>query len=248
MLRFFRNIRQKLFENGNLRKYFWYALGEILLVVIGILIALQINNWNQSRIEHNQLQNYYEKIIEEIESDILLKQDFLKRHQTIIDQNKRTLTLLNSGHPDSLNELKNTLGALSTAWSIKLTYPVLTEFKNNGFLKGVESSQLKQSLFELYTIIEFTNKMDEYIVNQYLNTIEPFVIRTFNYQAVAMKRYQGLLVPGGPPIDYTTFGDNLELWNTTTFKLETTALYTEYLKNLIGQQESVIELLKGELD
>ncbi|MBO6535603.1 MAG: hypothetical protein JJ966_05230 [Balneolaceae bacterium] len=49
MLRFFRNIRQKLIENGNLRKYFWYALGEILLVMIGILLALQVNNWNESR-------------------------------------------------------------------------------------------------------------------------------------------------------------------------------------------------------
>lgn len=49
MLRFFRNIRQKLLENGNLRKYFWYALGEILLVMIGILLALQVNNWNEVR-------------------------------------------------------------------------------------------------------------------------------------------------------------------------------------------------------
>lgn len=49
MLRFFRQIRQKLLKNGNLRKYFWYALGEIFLVVIGILIALQINNWNEER-------------------------------------------------------------------------------------------------------------------------------------------------------------------------------------------------------
>lgn len=49
MLRFFRKIRQSLLENGNVRKYFWYALGEILLVMIGILLALQINNWNEDR-------------------------------------------------------------------------------------------------------------------------------------------------------------------------------------------------------
>jgi hypothetical protein len=46
MLKFFRRIRRKLLDEGSLRKYLVYAIGEITLVVIGILIALQINNWN----------------------------------------------------------------------------------------------------------------------------------------------------------------------------------------------------------
>ena len=49
MLRFFRRIRLKLIEGGNLRKYLIYAIGEILLVMIGILLALQVNNWNEVR-------------------------------------------------------------------------------------------------------------------------------------------------------------------------------------------------------
>ncbi len=49
MLRFFRQIRQKLIQQENMRKYVWYALGEIFLVMIGILLALQVNNWNEQR-------------------------------------------------------------------------------------------------------------------------------------------------------------------------------------------------------
>ena len=49
MIKFFRRIRQKLLTDGKLSKYLIYAIGEILLVVIGILIALQINNWNEGR-------------------------------------------------------------------------------------------------------------------------------------------------------------------------------------------------------
>jgi len=49
MIKFFRRIRQSLLSEGKLKKYFFYAIGEILLVVIGILIALQINNWNEGR-------------------------------------------------------------------------------------------------------------------------------------------------------------------------------------------------------
>lgn len=51
MIKFFRKIRQKLLSENNFNKYLVYAIGEIVLVVIGILIALQINNWNQKRIQ-----------------------------------------------------------------------------------------------------------------------------------------------------------------------------------------------------
>lgn len=46
MIHLFRNIRRNLLEKNNLKKYLLYAIGEILIVMIGILIALQINNWN----------------------------------------------------------------------------------------------------------------------------------------------------------------------------------------------------------
>ena len=46
MFRFFRLIRQRLLVESNFRKYLLYAIGEIVLVVVGILIALQINSWN----------------------------------------------------------------------------------------------------------------------------------------------------------------------------------------------------------
>src|SRR5210317_1984903 len=49
MIKFFRKIRQQLAYDNNASKYFRYAIGEIVLVVIGILIALGINNWNENR-------------------------------------------------------------------------------------------------------------------------------------------------------------------------------------------------------
>jgi len=56
MLSFFRKIRQKLLSQNRVTQYLAYAIGEIILVVIGILIALQVNNWNENRkngeIEH----------------------------------------------------------------------------------------------------------------------------------------------------------------------------------------------------
>ena len=54
MLKFFRKIRQKLLSQNQVTRYLIYALGEILLVVIGILIALGVNNWNQDRISEQR--------------------------------------------------------------------------------------------------------------------------------------------------------------------------------------------------
>jgi hypothetical protein len=73
MIKFFRKIRQNLIKENKTGKYFRYAIGEIILVVFGILIALQINNWKE------------EKKYRIVEQSILnnLKEDFIKNQQEI---------------------------------------------------------------------------------------------------------------------------------------------------------------------
>lgn len=70
MIRFFRLLRRKFLEEGHIRKYFWYALGEILLVMIGILLALQVNNWNAERKQNAAIQSYLIQIQNELMEDL----------------------------------------------------------------------------------------------------------------------------------------------------------------------------------
>ena len=70
MIKFFRKIRQNLLSEGKTGKYFKYAIGEIVLVVIGILIALQINNWNENRILLKKEKHYLNEITANLEVDI----------------------------------------------------------------------------------------------------------------------------------------------------------------------------------
>ena len=70
MIKFFRHIRQKLLSEGKFTKYLLYAIGEIVLVVIGILIALQINNWNEDQKKKGQLRQYRENLISELQTDL----------------------------------------------------------------------------------------------------------------------------------------------------------------------------------
>ena len=69
MIKFFRKIRQNLLSEGKTGKYLKYAIGEIFLVIIGILIALQINNWNSERIEKNAFKSNLQFAIEDLEQD-----------------------------------------------------------------------------------------------------------------------------------------------------------------------------------
>lgn len=62
MINFFRNIRRQLANENKFQKYFRYAFGEILLVVIGIIIALQLNNWNDNRKQEIQFNEIINKI------------------------------------------------------------------------------------------------------------------------------------------------------------------------------------------
>ena len=70
MIKFFRKIRQSLLSENKFSKYLIYAIGEIILVVIGILIALQINNWNQSKIQHKKEMVILEELKKGLESDL----------------------------------------------------------------------------------------------------------------------------------------------------------------------------------
>ncbi|NAY91440.1 hypothetical protein GTQ34_05870 [Muricauda sp. JGD-17] len=70
MLKFFRHIRQKMLSENKFSKYLLYAIGEIVLVVIGILIALQINNWNEQRKKDEQLKQYRKNLVAELKTDL----------------------------------------------------------------------------------------------------------------------------------------------------------------------------------
>jgi uncharacterized membrane protein YgaE (UPF0421/DUF939 family) len=67
MIKFFRKIRQSLLIENKLSRYLLYAIGEIVLVVIGILIALQVNNWNEGRKELAKSHEILREIAENLE-------------------------------------------------------------------------------------------------------------------------------------------------------------------------------------
>ena len=81
MLRFFRRIRQKLFLEGRVSKYLGYAFGEVLLIVVGILIALQINDWNEGRKQNIEVRLF----LSDIHRDLVKEGNILKDRSEELD-------------------------------------------------------------------------------------------------------------------------------------------------------------------
>lgn len=77
MITLFKKIRQRLLTENRFGKYMSYAVGEIVLVVIGILIAVQLNNWNQERINDLQIEKLVDKVEEDLAHNIHLTSEII---------------------------------------------------------------------------------------------------------------------------------------------------------------------------
>ena len=151
MIKFFRKIRYKLMNENKTSKYFTYALGEIILVVIGILIALQINNWNENRKER-MLENQF---LLNLEEDVNAQ---LKELDLQIDQEvafiKTANKMLNNFRTNSRIEVdssfsKNLLD-LTARRTFKIYNPTFTELLSSGQVSLLTDPELKNTVVAYY--------------------------------------------------------------------------------------------------
>ena len=147
MIKFFRNIRKRLINEGKTTNYLKYALGEIILVVIGILIALQVNNWNQNRIENLRTRELLESMKNDLSSDINFISGYISWNDK---QVKHSIEILN----DSIN------GALDAdnlykklpLWTISLEInsQSFDKIKNVGLTNLLGSKELDSTITDYY--------------------------------------------------------------------------------------------------
>ncbi len=118
MIKFFRKIRQNLLMENKTGKYFKYAIGEIVLVVVGILIALQINNWNESRKQETKKQSYYKQLITDIDKDSIVIYRLIEVTQKGVDDYQNYLKLFEKPDLEINTILKGLYDVKRTAESI----------------------------------------------------------------------------------------------------------------------------------
>jgi len=149
MIKFFRKIRQNLLMENKNGKYFKYAIGEIVLVVIGILVALQINNWNQTRLDRSFEVTMLSEIKSSLESDLNYYEDFKSRVERKSQGIQELLTMIasNKTFPDTV---------LLASYN-KMTFGNLFDYNKGGYegiksvgLDKISNDSLRRELILIY--------------------------------------------------------------------------------------------------
>lgn len=161
MLKIFRTIRQKFLQEGKVIYYLKYALGEIFLVVIGILIALSINTWNENRKLDQQEKSYLNRLIQENKSDVLTFAAEIER----LENNNQKITNLSNAFKvrDSSDSLLvhsarefMIYGSLYPRFNPSIsTYEDLSSTGNLGIIKDTELRDKIVKHYQSYQAVEW---------------------------------------------------------------------------------------------
>jgi ribonucleotide reductase alpha subunit len=154
MIKFFRNIRQNLLSEGKTGKYFKYAIGEIILVVIGILFALQINNWNQDRNEYKRTKTLLSNLKLDIEENIKYLKDLQKSIEIRKDYADFILNSLDNRKVTDSSMFISAMTRVGWVFNDSQKLPTYTEIISSGNLAYINSENLKNELARYQSIVE----------------------------------------------------------------------------------------------
>jgi hypothetical protein len=160
MIKFFRQIRKNLLMENKTYKYFKYAIGEILLVVVGILIALQINNWNDLRKLKQQETTYYCKIQEDLNADILNIDESIASLKKRQDATRRLLTNLLKMQEDKAVLFKDYLASIRSQVFVP-TKAAIEDITSSGKLENLRNQDLKSGILNYYVEQDYTLRIIE---------------------------------------------------------------------------------------
>ncbi len=197
MLKFFRKIRHRLLSENQTGKYLKYAIGEIILVVIGILIALQINNWNERRKTNNKGKEYIQEIYKELKIEVSNIDLVLNSLSNQYNGVEHVLSFFESEN----KEIKDTVQFTESYWSTTRLFIVERDLNTFDKLKSSGQSIILKNE-------SLTNMLDKFYKN--------FDIRILNFKEFPIQVRMDLRresFPIGSMKDFDYENENSKLTN-----------------------------------
>jgi hypothetical protein len=174
MLKFFRRIRQNLLKEGHLKKYLIYGIGEILLVVIGILIALKVNNWSEDQKRNVEEQATLEKLQIESEAIVHYLNIMYTEYEDIVHAIDKSALALRDKSLNNLNEDEFAYGVYSTAYYEAISPPknAYNQLNSTGKIQNIKSETVKKSISDYYSYLEYISTQLVYFRIQFTKPVD----------------------------------------------------------------------------
>mgnify|MGYP001818396321 CR=1 FL=1 len=236
MISFFRKIRQKLLSKNKLTQYALYAIGEIALVMLGILLALQVNDWNEQKKERSreanllrELQVNLETNVANLEKDVFVQERglyYINRMVEMIDQK--------SPYTDSVPIFLTQGGFVP---DVILTSSAFETLKSSG-LELIESDILRREIIELFEVtypylMQETRRLEDQLWPAVVIPLMQKHFRSVNAQYI--------------PVDYPALLNDQEFLNMWTFRGALRASSTLKKRETAQETRRVIERIEATL-
>ena len=244
MLTFFRHIRKSLLGSGQVRKYLVYAIGEIALVVIGILIALQINNWNQQRIDSSKRQDYIKLLLRDLSKDTMMLNSGIMEMTSIINQQDELRKRMSSELATSDTLLKIAKYEINPMLEIQDAY----SFNTNTITSLLATGQLELFDQEIADELLSLNTMQQEAIQEFNDNWTVFSLLIAEYARDFRFNTRLNLIQGGPLLELAWEDPNMTgLANTVASIGGSKSFITEWgidnLRTIKKQTLRTIELL-----
>jgi len=219
MIKFFRKIRYNLMEQNKTGKYFKYAIGEIVLVVVGILIALSINNWNEERKSENLTRTYLNNLKLDLLSDLSGIEKTIKDINNFEEEGHYSLDVIDG----KIDTIKKERFLKSLIWNNH--YPIFQPSRstyddliNSGNIKLIKDNDLKVALSKYYLQNDWWEQFGQRAKDTYWNlmreemfkTVDPFMMKAF-YEAEYYPNEEPVVKYEDIEVDFENIGTNKTL-------------------------------------
>ncbi len=255
MISLLRKTRRQFLTENKFTKYLVYAVGEIILIVIGILIALGINNWNQDRLIRKKEQFYLAGLQHEFEQSKTKLENLMEVNQLNYESSKKIAGFINdeNSQPDE----KQLSALLYHAFSYEINYnpnnSLLNELISSGGLKDISNTALRMHLTAWESIIQSINRQERGLREQRERVLDLFrtntnSVRTILDHSEISTREMGLAkskeeVSNLGILESREFENNLLMFILTGMMTE-----ASHYKPLLEEIDIILQLIEAETD
>ena len=244
-MRFFRFKKLVSMETG---KYLRYAVGEIVLVVIGILIALQVNNWNEYRKEKVEEKKILLSLHNEISNNLESLQVVIEEKNKIINVNQYIINNTGkNGEWKSIKPIDSLMNYISlSGWIFVPQNGVLNEIINSGKLLLIENDLIKNEIASLPQLLSLMIEEDRQYRLDLHQYFLPFLSK--NYNLIELTKYRELLENYSFKMGETNFSKSIpELLDSREFEniLTIQSIWIKFSNEMsINQKNKYLEIQK----